>query len=95
MHRKPIFVLAGIFLAVALIVPPVVLVLQANSAIDNYSIAQNPDSHSTGGVIALSPEQLQQNRTTTLIIVAVIEVVFALLFAVTLWFGINHPHPEH
>jgi hypothetical protein len=96
MHRKAIFVLAGIFLVVALVVPPVVLFLQADSDLDNYIISQNPTTHSTSGnITTLTPEELQENHNTSFIIVLLIEVVFVALFVVTMFYGINHPHPEH
>ena len=95
MHRKAVFFLAGVFLVVALVVPPVVLLLQADNDLDNYIIAQNPSGHQTGGNVTLTPEELQENHTSTFIIVAIVEAVFAALFAVTLYYGINHPHPEH
>ena len=49
MHRKPVFVLAGIFLAVALIVPPVILLIQSDQDLDNYVTAQNNPGLVTSG----------------------------------------------
>jgi hypothetical protein len=96
MHRKAVFFLAGVFLVVALVVPPVVLLLQADNDLDNYIIAQNPTGHQTNGnVTTLTPEELQENHNTIFIVVAAIEVIFVALFVVTLYYGINHPHPEH
>ena len=96
MHRKTVFALAGVFLIIALIVPPIMLILQADNDLDNYIISQNPTGHETGGNITiLTPQELQESHNTTFIIVALIEVVFVSLFAVTLYYGINHPHPEH
>ena len=43
MHRKAIFFLAGIFLVLALVVPPIILVLQSDNDLDNYIISQNPN----------------------------------------------------
>jgi len=43
-----------------------------------------------GNATILMPEELQENRNTTFILVALIEFVFLLLFAVTLYYGINH-----
>jgi len=96
MHRKAVFALAGVFLVIALIVPPIVLVLQADKDLDNYIVSQNPNGLQTNGnVTILTPAELQENHNNTFIIVAIVEVVFASLFAVTLYYGINHPHPEH
>ncbi len=96
MHRKKTFLLAGIFLVVALIVPPVELVLQADNDLDNYITSQNPNGHQTSGNITiLTPEELKENHNTIFIVVLVVEVVFVALFVVTMYYGVNHPHPEH
>ena len=96
MHRKVIFLLAGIFLIVALVAPPVILILQADNDLDNYIITQTPNGLQTSGnITTLTPAELQENHNTNLIIVAIIEVVFVSLFAVTLYYGLNHSHPEH
>jgi hypothetical protein len=95
MHRKATFVLAAIFLVVALVVPPVLLYLQSDHDVDNYSAVQNPNGMQTNGNITLTPEELRENHNNTFLLVAVIEVVFVVLFAVTLYFGVNHSHPEH
>ena len=42
MHRKAVFFLAGIFLVVALVVPPVILLLQADKDLDNYITVSEP-----------------------------------------------------
>ena len=95
MHRKATFLLAAIFLLVALVVPPVLLYMQSDHDVDNYSAAQNPNGLQTNGNITLTPEELRENNSNTFILVAVIEVIFAVLFAITLWFAVKHPHPEH
>lgn len=94
MHRKAVFFLAGVFLVVALVVPPVLLILQADNDLDNFIIAQNPNGLQTNGNITITDE-IQENHQTTFTIVAIIEVIFVSLFAVTLYYGINHTHPEH
>jgi hypothetical protein len=92
MHRKSIFFLAGIFLVVALVVPPIILVMQTDKDLDNYIVSQNPNGMQTGrNATILTPEELQENHNTTFVLVAIIEVVFVSLFAVTLYYGINHP----
>ena len=96
MHRKTVFFVAAIFLVVALVVPPVVLILQADHDLDNYIIVSNPNGLQTNGnITTLTPAELQENHNNTFIIVLVIEVVFVTLFAVTMFYGINHSHPKH
>jgi uncharacterized membrane protein YphA (DoxX/SURF4 family) len=91
MYRKTVFALAGIFLAVALIVPPVLFKLQADRDLDNLIIIRdNPGMETSGNVTTV--EEINAGHQTTLIIVVVLEVIFAILFAVTLYYGINHPH---
>jgi hypothetical protein len=94
MHRKAVFFLAGVFLVVALVAPPVILILQADKDLDNYIIAQNPNGLQTNGNLTITDE-IQESHQTTFTIVAIIEVIFVALFAVTLYYGINHTHPEH
>ena len=94
MHRKAVFFLAGVFLVVALVVPPVLLILQSDHDLDNFIIAQNPNGLQTNGNITITDE-IGENNQSTYTIAAVIEVVFVSLFAVTLYYGINHRHPEH
>ncbi len=96
MHRKAVFALAGIFLAVALVIPPVILLFQADSDLDNLIIAQNPTGLQTNGNITLpTNEELQEGHFRNLIIVSVVELTFVPLFVVTLYYGIKHTHPEH
>jgi ABC-type sulfate transport system permease component len=94
MHRKAVFFLAGVFLAVALVVPTVLLVLQSESDLDKIINEQNPLGHQTSGNITLI-EQISEGRQTTFMLVLVIEVIFVVLGVVTLYYGINHPHPKH
>lgn len=94
MHRKAVFFLAGVFLVVALVVPPVLLILQSDHDLDNFIIAQNPNGLQTNGNITITDE-IGENNQSTYTIAAVIEVVFVSLFAVTMYYGINHKHPEH
>jgi hypothetical protein len=49
MHRKAVFALAGVFLAVALVAPPVILILQADRDLDNYIIARDNPGLETSG----------------------------------------------
>jgi hypothetical protein len=95
MYRKAVFFLAGVFLVVALVVPPIILVLQADKDLDNYIISQNPTGHQTNGnITTLTPAEIQENHNNTFITVIVVEVVFVSLFAVTMYYGINYPNPN-
>ncbi len=96
MHRKAVFALAGIFLAIAFIVPLTILLLQANTDLQNITVIQNPTGLQTSGNITIPTNQeIQTTHTSNLIISAVVAVVFISLFVVTLFYGINHTHPEH
>jgi hypothetical protein len=89
MHRKAVFALAGVFLTVALIAPPVILILQADHDLDNYIIARdNPGLETSGNVTII--DEINENHQTTFTLVAIIEVIFVILFVITLYYGINH-----
>ncbi len=93
MHHKPVFALAGVFLAVTIVVPTVLLALQAQNQL---IIIQNPAGMQTSGnVSSINPQQIQQSYIDTLIIVGIVEVVFVALFVVTMYYGIKHVHPYH
>ena len=94
MHRKAVFFLAGVFLVVALVAPPIILILQADRDLDNYIVTQTPNGLQTNGNITTT-SQIEESHQATFILVLVIEVVFVSLFVVTLYYGINHPHPQH
>jgi hypothetical protein len=93
MNRKAVFVFAGVFLAVALIVPPLIFILQADNDLDNLIIARDNPGLVTSGNATITDEATE-NHNTNIIYAAIIEAVFVSLFAVTLYYGINHPHPE-
>jgi hypothetical protein len=94
MHRKAVFALAGVFLAIAAIVPPVIFILQADNDLDNLIIIRDNPGMETGGNVTLI-DQVGESHTTNTIIAIAIEAVFIPLFAVTLYYGIKHPHPPH
>ncbi len=96
MVHRILFVLAGVFLAVSIVVPMAILLIQADNDLDNYIITQNPAGMATGGNVSLpTAEELQESHTTTLLIVAAVEVVFVFLFVVTLYYGLRtHPEPK-
>jgi hypothetical protein len=88
MHYKKTFALAGVFLAVAIVVPIVIFYLEgANDLI----IIQNPVGMQTSGNF----QQLQTTHTNNLIIIIVVDVVFVSLFIITMYYGIRHVHPSH
>ena len=95
MHRKLVFALAAVFLVVALVVPPAIILLQTNNTIYKYIVPFiNPSQGTTNVTIVLTPQQ-QNDYTTALTAAMIIEAVFIVLFAVTIYYGINHTHPEH
>jgi hypothetical protein len=93
MHRKAVFALAGIFLAVALIVPPLIFILQADHDLDNMIVIRDNPGLATSGNATITDETTE-NHNTNIIYAAIIALVFVLLFVVTLFYGINHPHPH-
>jgi hypothetical protein len=78
-------------LAVALLAPPIIFILQANNDLYNFIITSNNQGLQTSGNVTFT-DQIGESHTTNIIIVAAIEAVFVPMFAVTLYFGINHPH---
>lgn len=95
MHHKFLFTLAGIFLAVALIVPTVAFIIQANRDADALLIYDNP-SQGTGPNTSLTdPSELNEDHTNTIILVLIIDVVFVSLFIVLIYLGINHYHGQY
>ena len=90
MHKKAVFALAGIFLIIALAVPPVLFVIQADKDLDNFIAIQNNQGLVTSGNVTFTPDEISENHTNTFIASAVIEAVFIPLFAVALYYGINN-----
>jgi hypothetical protein len=93
MHRKAVFALAAVFLAVALVAPPVILFLQADLDLNNLIIIRDDPSRVTSGNVTIT-EETQEQHQANIIIVVLVEVIFVLLFAITIYFGINHIEPE-
>jgi len=95
MHRKPVFALAAVFLVVALVIPPALVILQTNNTIYKYIVpGTNPTQGSTNITITITQTD-RQNYNSAVELALIIEAVFIALFAVTLFYGINHTHPEH
>jgi hypothetical protein len=94
MHQKAVFALAGFFLAVALVVPPVILLIQADQDLDNLIVVQDNPALATSGNITIAQETSERHQANLLIII-IIEIVFVILFAVTMYYGISHTYIEH
>ena len=95
MHRKLVFTLAAVFLVVALVVPPAIVLLQTNNTVYKYIIpGVNPAQGTTNVTLVVTPQE-RQNYTTAITIAVIIEAVFIVLFGATIYYGINHTHPEH
>jgi len=95
MHRKSVFAIAAVFLVIALVVPPVIVILQTNNTIYKYIIPGNyPTQEANNITITITPQE-QSNYNNAIIIAAILEVIFIVLFVVTIFYGINHTHPEH
>ncbi|MCW4030342.1 MAG: hypothetical protein NWE92_11935 [Candidatus Bathyarchaeota archaeon] len=96
MHHKLIFALGAVFLVVAMVIPPIILVYQQEADINNYVIVQDPTGKQTNGNISVQlPPEFQQAHRTNLILLAAVELVFVTLFVITMYFGIRHTHPSH
>jgi hypothetical protein len=95
MHRKLVFLLAAVFLVVALAVPPALVILQTNNTAYKYIIpGTSPTQGSDNITITITPTE-RTNYNTAIDEAVVIGVVFIVLFAVTIFYGINHTHPKH
>jgi len=95
MHRKLVFALAAVFLIIALTVPPVLVILQTNNTIYKYIIPSvTPVQGHTNITIVITPQE-RSSYNMAIISAAIIGVVFIVLFAVTIYIGINHIHPKH
>jgi|WetSurMetagenome_2_1015567.scaffolds.fasta_scaffold16143_3 hypothetical protein len=88
MHRKALFILAGVFLAVALAVPPIILIMQAETDVNNLIIVQNNPAMATSGNFS-DPNALHQSHQINYLLVGIVEVVFVSLFAVTLYYALK------
>jgi hypothetical protein len=85
--NKKAFALAGIFLSIALIVPPIALITQSAADIDNI-INQAPnlaDETQAQGFI----EAIQNRHRNIFAIVLMVEVICVALFALLLWIGLT------
>jgi len=80
-------------LAVALIVPPLIFILQADHDLDNMIVIRDNPGLATSGNATITDETIE-NHNTNIIYAAIIALVFVILFVVALFYGINHPHPH-
>jgi hypothetical protein len=95
MHRKLVFALAAVFLVIALVVPPVLVILQTNNTIYKYIIPSVSPVQGHNNITIVITPQARASYNMAIIWAAIIGVVFIVLFAVTVYIGINHIHPEH
>jgi hypothetical protein len=96
MHHKFYFILAGIFLAVAFIVPTVAFILQAQRDSDDiWNIINNPSQGTGPNTTLVDPDQVNENHSNTIILVMVVDVVFVSLFIIMIYLGINHYHGQY
>ncbi len=86
MNRKWL-IPAGIFLAIALILPPYILIAQNDADIDNLIIKAPDLSDSTQrqGVT----QDIDENNFAAYTAAFVIEIITVILFVVTLWLAIK------
>lgn len=95
MHRKLVFSLAAAFLVVALVVPPAIVLLSTTNPIYKYIVPGNyPTQGATNVTITITSQQ-RAAYTSAFIIAGIIEVVFIILFIITMYYGFSHAHPEH
>ena len=87
MHRKAAFFLAGVFLAIALMLPSIILIGQANSDLNNIIAQDNPGMETSGNIP--TTDQISQSHQTTFILVIITELIFVILFAITLYYAVN------
>lgn len=81
------FVLAGIFLTVALVVPPYILITQHDADIDNL-VSQAPNLADETQLPGILADLDAQSQFVTAIVLA-IEAVSVILFAVCLWLALR------
>ena len=95
MHRKLVFALAAVFLVLALVVPPAIVLAQVNNTIYKYIIpGVYPAQGATNITLILTPQQ-QKSYSTALTLALILEAIFVILFVVTLYYGYSHTHPKH
>jgi hypothetical protein len=81
------FVVAGIFLAVAIILPFVALITQTDSDLDNI-LDQAPNLSDQTQVQTLVSD-IETAHSNLLTIVVTVDIVCIALFAVALWIGLR------
>jgi hypothetical protein len=85
--NKIAFVLAGVFLAIALIVPPYVLIVQSDADLDNL-VNQGPnlaDETQAQGFLA----DVDAGNQVAFTAAIAVEVISVVLFLVCLWFALK------
>ena len=94
MHEKRVFLLAIVFLVVALVVPPVLVILQTNNTIYKYIIPGISPVRGSSNITVIITPQERANYNMAIVAALIIAVVFIVLFAITLYYGINHTAPN-
>jgi peptidoglycan/LPS O-acetylase OafA/YrhL len=84
MNRKAL-VLAAIFLAAALASPVLVLIVETNA--DQKDIDQIAPNLADETQVSEYLHAINERHQTVLIILAIVEAAFVILFAVALWFA--------
>ncbi len=82
-------------MAVALVIPPAVLIYLTSQDFNKYIVVQDNPGHVTSGNTTSNIYQLSQTIQTIYAVTIAVEAVFVVLFAVTVWYGIKHVHPSH
>jgi Ca2+/H+ antiporter len=85
MNRKAL-VFAGIFLAIAIISPIFVLIVETNAAEQDYINLPNLADETQ---VTEYLHAINERHTTILIILVIVEVISVILFAVALWFTLK------
>ena len=92
MHRKLVLSVAAVFLIIALVIPPALVIVQTNNTIYKNII---PGIYPTQGTTNITITVTPQQRDNAVIAGIKIETIFIVLFAITLYLGINHSHLGH
>ncbi len=84
MNRKA-FVVAGIFLAIALVVPPILIHVHSDADLINILSQSGEDATQVQEAI----QAINQANLELFMIVGVVDVISIILFAVLLWIGLK------
>jgi hypothetical protein len=76
-----------------LVTPPVILLIQADLDLNNIIVVQDNPALATSGNVTISEETSERHQANFLLIL-VVEVIFVILFVITMYYGINHIRPK-